>query len=335
MTATPLVSIITPTYNHAKFIAECINSVLTQTYQTWEMIIVDDGSTDDTFSIVQEFAQYDTRIKPFTQKNIGPYRLGETYNFALEVSQGKYIAILEGDDVWEKDKIERQVSVLESNDEIALSWGAAYTIDENSIRSNKINPDISLTKEILENRPIKSIIPHLLLLDFIPAMTIVLRRSVLIKLGGFIQYQGIPSVDHTTLLEAALIGSFHFEKFPLGAWRYYSNQVTKTHAINIYENTTQMALNFYSTHSEVFPYKATFIENHYKHRLVIAYSRSGRYKLIKKDFTGARKDYFHSITHYGLREPIWKIRSLIGLIMSFFHADVEWIAKTLGKMSYK
>ena len=59
------------------------------------------------------------------------------------------------------------------------------------------------------------------------------------------------------------------------------------------------------------------------------------YKLIRKDFKGARKDYIYSITHYGFHEPVWKLRSLVGLVMSWFHGDVEWIAKLIGNASYK
>ena len=82
----PLVSIITPTYNHEKYIGDCIRSVQDQTYTNWEMIIVDDGSTDRTFTIAQTSADSHDRIKLCTQKNLGIFRLGETYNFALALS---------------------------------------------------------------------------------------------------------------------------------------------------------------------------------------------------------------------------------------------------------
>ena len=77
------------------------------------------------------------------------------------------------------------------------------------------------------------------------------------------------------------------------------------------------------------------IDNHFADRLVVSYSRSGRYKLIRKEFKGARKDYVHSIIHYGFHEPVWKLRSVVGLVMSFFHSDVEWLAKLIGNTSYK
>jgi glycosyltransferase involved in cell wall biosynthesis len=92
----PLVSIITPTYNHQDYIAECIDSVIHQSYSNWEMIIIDDGSSDNTLSIARLFEKKNNRIKVYTQENIGIFRLAETYNKALGMAKGEYIAILEG-----------------------------------------------------------------------------------------------------------------------------------------------------------------------------------------------------------------------------------------------
>jgi len=119
----PLVSIITPTYNHKNYIADCIKSAQNQTYTNWEMIIVDDGSTDETLSVAKSFAEKDERIQVYTQKNVGIFRLSETYNFALAKSKGKYIGILEGDDVWLPEKLALQVPTLEDDDTAVLSWG--------------------------------------------------------------------------------------------------------------------------------------------------------------------------------------------------------------------
>ena len=116
----PLVSIITPTYNHEKYIGDCIRSAQDQTYTNWEMIIVDDGSTDNTFTIAQIAAASDDRIKVFTQKNVGIFRLGETYNFAFAQSKGEYIAVLEGDDVWLPEKLQWQVETMETNKNAVL-----------------------------------------------------------------------------------------------------------------------------------------------------------------------------------------------------------------------
>jgi hypothetical protein len=77
------------------------------------------------------------------------------------------------------------------------------------------------------------------------------------------------------------------------------------------------------------------IDDHFRNRLVVSYSRSGRYKLIRKDFKGARRDYIHSITHYGFKQPVWKLRSAVGLFFSLFRMDIEWLAKLIGNESYK
>ena len=128
----PLVSIITPTYNHEKYIAECIISVQNQIYSNWEMIIVDDGSTDRTYEIAKELASNDSRIKVFTQENKGIFKLAETYNLALQKSVGSLIAVLEGDDVWLPKKLVLQVQEFEKNKEII------YTIHGSDMFENPL-----------------------------------------------------------------------------------------------------------------------------------------------------------------------------------------------------
>ena len=111
----PLVSIITPTYNHEAFIGACIESVLTQTVGDWEMIIVDDGSTDSTATIAKAFAKKDDRVRVFSRENVGIFKLAETYNFGLEKASGKIVAVLEGDDVWEPRKLELQIAAFDTS----------------------------------------------------------------------------------------------------------------------------------------------------------------------------------------------------------------------------
>ncbi|TDW50206.1 glycosyltransferase involved in cell wall biosynthesis [Flavobacterium sp. 270] len=108
-----LVSIIIPTYNTEKFITATLQSVQNQSYQNWEMILVDDASTDQTVSIIEEFAQKDDRIKLFKlEKNSGN---GFARNIALEKAAGKYIAYLDADDLWFPEKLEKQIQFLKDN----------------------------------------------------------------------------------------------------------------------------------------------------------------------------------------------------------------------------
>src|SRR4030065_2093520 len=126
MMKTPLVTVLTTTYNHSKFIADCIGSVLAQTYDNWEQVIVDDGSTDSTEEIVREFD--DERIVYVKQKHVGIHRLSETYNRGLKLAKGDLIAILEGDDMYPRRKLELQIDSLA--DDTVLSFGKCIEIDK-------------------------------------------------------------------------------------------------------------------------------------------------------------------------------------------------------------
>lgn len=109
----PLVSIITPSFNSAKFIVETIKSVQNQTYKNWEMIIVDDCSSDKTVSIIKEISSQDNRIQLFQlDVNSGT---GIARNTALAKASGKYIAFLDADDLWKPLKLELQIDFLKKH----------------------------------------------------------------------------------------------------------------------------------------------------------------------------------------------------------------------------
>lgn len=129
-----LVSIIMPSYNSEKFIAESIQSVKNQTYLNWELIIVDDGSTDQTLYLVNNFCKEDSRIK-FTslQKNFGA---GVARNRALQEATGKYIAFLDSDDVWKPEKIQKQISFLQEK-KLSFTFSFYDCISEDGIHLNK------------------------------------------------------------------------------------------------------------------------------------------------------------------------------------------------------
>lgn len=106
----PLVSIITPTYNCSNYIKDTIESVLNQTYQNWEMIVVDDLSRDDTLDIVRIYAKQDARIRVFSLKEKGGASIAR--NFAINKANGMYIAFLDGDDLWLPEKLEKQICFM-------------------------------------------------------------------------------------------------------------------------------------------------------------------------------------------------------------------------------
>jgi len=122
-----LVSVIIPAYNHENYILECLESVINQTYVNMQLIIVNDGSQDDTERIINEYIENKNfdNIEFYSKENEG---LCKTINFGLKKVKGDYVAILASDDLWKSDKIERQVSFLEENKNIALVYSDTYII---------------------------------------------------------------------------------------------------------------------------------------------------------------------------------------------------------------
>lgn len=126
---TPVISVIMPAYCCERFIGEAINSVLSQTYQDFELLVIDDCSNDGTADIIREFAQRDLRVVYLhNEQNMG---VAKTRNRGIGESRGKYIALLDSDDVWDPRKLERQLALLQECD-ASIAYCSYGFIDENS-----------------------------------------------------------------------------------------------------------------------------------------------------------------------------------------------------------
>jgi len=122
-----VVSVVTPSYNAARFICAAIESVQAQTYQSWEIIVADDCSTDETCAIVEEMAMRDERIRLMQlPRNKGP---AAARNVAIEAARGRYIAFLDSDDLWLPGKLEGQLGFMQEKD-CALSYTAYKRLSE-------------------------------------------------------------------------------------------------------------------------------------------------------------------------------------------------------------
>lgn len=145
----PLISIITPNYNASKFVSETIESVLNQTYENWEMIIVDDCSTDDSVAIIEDFIKSDQRIKLIKLTvNSGP---AIARNSAIEVSNGKYIAFLDSDDRWFPQKLEIQLEFMQHTN-CVLSYSSYYSVNEKKEKQKLLNVKEKVTyNDLLTN----------------------------------------------------------------------------------------------------------------------------------------------------------------------------------------
>lgn len=124
-----LISIILPSYNLSKYIWRTIESIIAQTYNNWELIVIDDGSSDNSVEVIKKYAEKDSRIKPtYLEKNVG---MCTVFNYALEQAKGKYIARIDADDFWEPEKLIKQYEYMESNPNCGASFTWVKVIDEN------------------------------------------------------------------------------------------------------------------------------------------------------------------------------------------------------------
>jgi len=138
-----LVSIIMPSYNASRFIAESINSVFLQAYSNWELLIVDDCSMDNSVRIAQKFVDIDKRVRLFPlEKNVGA---AAARNVAIGQAKGQYIAFLDSDDVWEEDKLKKQLAFMEENS-YAFTFSNYYVMEEDGRKiGNIVRVPTSLT----------------------------------------------------------------------------------------------------------------------------------------------------------------------------------------------
>ncbi len=131
----PKVSVIIPSYNHENFIEEAINSVLGQTFQDFELIIADDASKDDSVKKINKFKDERIQFYEFKENKGAVY----TTNFCINKASGEYIALLNSDDIWMKNKLELQVQILDNNKKIGAVFGEALFVNENKEILTKAN----------------------------------------------------------------------------------------------------------------------------------------------------------------------------------------------------
>jgi len=158
----PLVSIIMPNYNGSKYVGDSIQSVIDQTYTNWELIIIDDNSSDSSRDIIKAYAAKDCRIKvAFLKQNVGP---AVARNVGISAAQGEYIAFLDSDDIWSSIKLSQQVRFMENDKNMIISYSAFGFIDKNNnVLKHRIYYGGKITYK------------SLLRYDFIPTLTSMYR----------------------------------------------------------------------------------------------------------------------------------------------------------------
>jgi len=212
----PLVSVIMPAYNAELYIGEAIESVVNQTFRNWELIIINDGSTDATEKIILDFERKDKRIKYLFQEN---GKQGKARNLGITHSIGTYIAFLDADDLWVENKLAIQVNYLIANKEIDLIFSQGYSLNQ----GNLINFDVIV-------KPVWNIndLPLFIQKNQIPILSVVVKKTCLIDVDNFSEDLNIQNVEDYYLWLKLLIKQFKYTSISdrLFYYRIHSHQNT-------------------------------------------------------------------------------------------------------------
>jgi glycosyltransferase involved in cell wall biosynthesis len=213
----PTVSIVIPTYNRAQYLVESIQSVSEQTFHDYEIIVVDDGSTDDTKAVLQKENVYKNIIYIY-RDNCG--LKSAVRNIGIQAAKGKYIAFLDSDDKWLPSKLEKQVAILERDSNCAMVCANAYIL-----RDDVPTKELYVQSETLVSG---NVFFKLLHNNFIINSSVLIRKSIVQKLGGLDEDRIIKSSeDYDLWLRVARLYAITSISEPLTLYRIHEGNYSK------------------------------------------------------------------------------------------------------------
>jgi teichuronic acid biosynthesis glycosyltransferase TuaG len=217
-----LVSIIMPAYNAAKYIGAAIESIFAQTYSNWELLIIDDGSFDQTATIGKYYQQQDARIRYTYQVNA---RQARARNNGLKQAKGQYVAFLDADDLWLPDKLQLQVAALLHEPETDLVFADAYVFDKTFDLATQTYRVLGAGQGILKG---EAGLQAMLAFNLIPLSTVMCKLTAVLSVDGFTENKLIPNAeDYHLWLRLLLAGrTLKGMALPLAAYREHEDSVS-------------------------------------------------------------------------------------------------------------
>jgi glycosyltransferase involved in cell wall biosynthesis len=226
-TTRPLVSIVTPFLDAGRFLVDAIESVIEQTYDNWELVLVDDGSTDESTATARAFAAlHGSRVRYVEHAGHANLGLPASRNVGIRLARGPYVALLDADDVWLPEKLERQVGALLANPRAAMWIGPSQYWDSWAGRSSDSPPDfvpsmaaeLGVTPDTVVEPPVLALRAYPLGRGSAPCPSALLfKRDVALRVGGFdSSFRGIYGLyeDQTFLIRMYL----HAPVYVAGEW---------------------------------------------------------------------------------------------------------------------
>jgi len=296
-----LVSIIMPAYNAEKYIAASIESVIQQTYTYWELLIVDDGSTDQTAAIIKHYTSVDKRIKYFFQEN---GRQGKAKNLAIANSSGIFIAFLDADDLWLKEKLEVSIHEINTGD-YSLVFTDCYIFEGELPRDFSILKTMGVQSAIYEGRPA---LVTFLNYNQIPNLTVLAQKELFLKAGGFIDK--VVAEDYEMWLRLLKNGAvFKALPFPLSLYRVHNESITARDR-HVTLELIEIIKTFGKENPEYWQDVQLIIREKLKHWLYYGHQRSAKNfrTLIKDVFNLPLTVLFYTLS---LLMPVDQLRKIV------------------------
>ncbi len=209
------VSIIIPVYNGEKYLSETLDSIIGQIFTDWEIVAVNDGSTDNSHTILQEYkSKLGSKMKIIDQENSG---VSVARNVAIDNSEGRYFAFIDSDDVWLPEKLEKQIAILDDNPDVALVYSDLLDL----VRENTNTRKQILNKKLHRGH----IFEPLFYFNFIPLSSVVVKKEIIEKYGNFDAHYKIIQ-DYDLLLRIAEDNVIDYVDESLLLYRIHENNIS-------------------------------------------------------------------------------------------------------------
>lgn len=290
----PTLSVIVSAYNSEAYVREAIQSVLSQRFRDFELIVIDDGSKDATGDVLQEFADGDARVRLVRRANKG---LTVSLNEALAMSCGRYVARMDADDVSLKTRFEKQLAYLEANPDCVLLGTGVILIDPLGVplvEGGLVCEHDEIDRELLKGRGGALYHP-----------SVMMRRDALARVGGY-REEFNNSEDLDLFLRLAEIGQMHNLREPLLHYRRHPESVNHTRFENQAKIKTEIVRQAYARRGLAMPADWTF--KHWRPEPHATQYREWGWNAIKKnDRPAARAHAWHAIRLAPTQLANWKL----------------------------
>ena len=319
----PKVSLIMPMYNHEKYIEQSLSSLVNQTYKNFELIVIDDGSDDNSAHLVKSFN--DKRIKYIYQKNRGVKNLNRTINKGLKLATGELITMVTSDDFWPLNRLKNQINYFKNQD-IDLVFGNMSIINVIGDVIKYFKPNLpNKFNDLDKNTKIK----HYFLNNYIPQPTTLIRTKALKKIGGYIQKKYMYAEDYPTQMNLIINGNIYYINKNFSFYRLHDNQMTNLHTEKMIISDNRYLIEFYkklpNNKKKLTGFKnISELKLYLKKKFESKFLYIGFKKACLGNYVIARKYFFKSISTGKLNT---KFQSLILLLLTFINFDFNLLKK--------